>query len=121
MPERVTMRLRNSRPSHFAAWLTALLVLSIGAWTQSNTAQVSPPRSSQPATPPAKTETPSQPPSGQEPSADSGTFVFRKDVQEGLVHAMVIEDKQHMISNLDQNANAVFEDGKPQFFKSSHN
>jgi Ca-activated chloride channel family protein len=112
------MRLRNSRPSHFAAWLTALLLLSIGAWTQSNTAPVSPPRSSQPATPAAKTESPSQPPSGQEPGADSGTFVFRKDVQEVLVHATVIDDKQRMITNLDQNAFTVFEDGKPQTIKS---
>src|ERR1700693_3578466 len=124
MPERVIMHLRNSRHSRFAAWPIALLLLSIGAWAQRNTPPDSPPRSSQPPPPPAKTTLPpgatpsSAPPPGQEPGADSGTFVFRADVQEVLVHATVIDDKQRMITNLDQNAFTVFEDGKPQIIKS---
>ncbi len=47
-----------------------------------------------------------------------GTFVFHADVQEVLLHATVIDDKQRMITNLDQNAFTVFEDGKPQVIKS---
>ena len=39
-------------------------------------------------------------------------------MQEVLLHATVIDDKQRMITNLDQNAFTVFEDGKPQVIKS---
>jgi len=34
------------------------------------------------------------------------------------LHATVIDDKQHLITNLDQNAFTIFEDGKPQVIKS---
>ncbi len=44
--------------------------------------------------------------------------MFHSDVQEVLLHATVIDDKQRMITNLDQNAFTVFEDGKPQVIKS---
>ena len=57
-------------------------------------------------------------PTGQEPGNDAGTFVFHSDVQEVLLHATVIDDKQRMITNLDRNAFTVFEDGKPQIIKS---
>jgi VWFA-related protein len=39
-------------------------------------------------------------------------------VQEVLLHATVIDDKQRMVTNLDKNAFTVFEDGKPQVIKS---
>ena len=35
-----------------------------------------------------------------------------------MLHATVIDDKQRMITDLDQNAFTVFEDGKPQIIKS---
>ena len=44
--------------------------------------------------------------------------MFHSDVQEVLLHATVIDDKQHMITNLDKNAFTVFEDGKLQVIKS---
>ena len=40
--------------------------------------------------------------------------MFRKEVDEVLLHAIVIDDKQRMITTLDRNAFTVFEDGKPQ-------
>ncbi len=43
-----------------------------------------------------------------------GTFVIRKDVDEVLLHATVIDDKQRIVTNLDKSAFTVFEDGKPQ-------
>ena len=49
--------------------------------------------------------------SGQE---DEGGFVFHKEVDEVLLHATVVDDKQRMVTNLDKSAFAVFEDGKPQ-------
>jgi len=93
---------------------------AVGA--QNTTPPDAPPRSSQPASAPAPAASqpsPQQaPPAGQEPGNDSGTFVFHADVQEVLLHATVMDDKQRMITNLDQNAFAVFEDGKPQVIKS---
>ncbi len=114
------MRLPNSR---VVFRLTTLFFFSIGVWAQSNTAPPSPPRSSQPAAPPAQAAPASQPASQepssrQEPGTDSGTFVFRADVQEVLLHATVIDEKQRMITNLDKTAFTVFEDGKPQVIKS---
>ncbi len=51
---------------------------------------------------------------------DQGVFVFRKDVDEVLLHASVIDDKQHIVTNLDRSDFTVFEDGKPQNIISFH-
>jgi VWFA-related protein len=45
---------------------------------------------------------------------DQGVFVFRRDVDEVLLHATVIDDRQRIVTTLDRNSFAVFEDGKPQ-------
>ncbi len=58
--------------------------------------------------------------SQQQPSDQNGTFVIRTDVDEVLLHATVVDDKQHIVTNLDRNAFAVFEDGKPQSIISFH-
>jgi Ca-activated chloride channel homolog len=47
-------------------------------------------------------------------SEDQGVFVFKKDVDEVLLHASVIDDRQHIVTNLDRSAFSVFEDGKQQ-------
>ena len=109
------MHLRNSRVAPRLILFLFLLSLAVGA--QNTTPPEAPPRSSQPAPsqPPAETPPPGQQtPQSQEP----GGFVFHADVQEVLLHATVIDDKQRMISNLDKNAFSVFEDGKPQVIKS---
>ncbi|HEV2731482.1 MAG TPA: VWA domain-containing protein, partial [Terriglobales bacterium] len=54
------------------------------------------------------------PSSGKEPSPQAGGFVFHTRAQEVMLHATVVDDKQHMITNLDKAAFTVFEDGKPQ-------
>jgi VWFA-related protein len=51
---------------------------------------------------------------------DQGVFVFKKDVDEVLLHASVIDDKQHIVTNLDRSAFTVLEDGKPQNIISFH-
>ena len=125
------MHLRNNRASFRLISLLLPFLLSLGAGAQNTTPPEAPPRSSQPASPPAAApstpqsspqaspRTPAdQPPTGQEPGNDAGTFVFHSDVQEVLLHATVIDDKQRMITNLDRNAFTVFEDGKPQIIKS---
>jgi VWFA-related protein len=45
---------------------------------------------------------------------DQGVFVFRKEVDEVLLHASVVDNKQHIVTNLDRSAFTVFEDDKPQ-------
>jgi Ca-activated chloride channel homolog len=66
----------------------------------------------------------SQPPSQQEQNQprtnDNGIFVLRKDVDEVLLHASVVDDHQHIVTNLDKAAFTVFEDGKPQTIISFH-
>ena len=51
---------------------------------------------------------------------DQGVFVFKKDVDEVLLHATVIDDHQHIITNLEKGAFTVYEDGKPQNIISFH-
>lgn len=56
----------------------------------------------------------------QQTSDDNGVFVFRKDVDEVLLHASVVDDHQHIVTNLDKSAFTVFEDGKQQGIVSFH-
>jgi len=56
----------------------------------------------------------------QEESDRSGVFVIHKKVDEVLLHASVVDDKQHIVTNLDRSAFTVFEDGKPQNIISFH-
>jgi len=57
---------------------------------------------------------------GQQVPDENGTFVLRKDVDEVLLHATVVDDHQHIVTNLDRNAFTVLEDGKPQAIVSFH-
>ncbi len=51
----------------------------------------------------------------QNPEAtDSGVFVFRKQVEEVVLHATVVDDKQHIVTTLDKGDFNVYEDGHPQ-------
>jgi len=47
-------------------------------------------------------------------SGDSSVFVFRKQVEEVVLHATVIDNKQHIVTNLEKSSFRVFEDGHPQ-------
>ncbi len=63
----------------------------------------------------------SLPSSSQQPAADqNGTYVIRKDVDEVLLHATVVDDRQHLVTNLTRDDFHVFEDGKPQAIISFH-
>jgi Ca-activated chloride channel homolog len=113
------MRLRNSQVASRLILFLLLLNLAVGA--QNSAPPQAPPRSSQPApsqpqpeTPPPDQKTPQQ----EQPATEPGGFVFHADVQEVLLHATVIDDKQRMVTNLDKNAFTVFEDGKQQVIKS---
>jgi Ca-activated chloride channel homolog len=49
-----------------------------------------------------------------------GVFVFHKKVDEVMLHATVVDDKQRIVTTLDKTAFTVFEDGKPQSIISFH-
>jgi Ca-activated chloride channel family protein len=85
----------------------------------------------QPASAVTPQKTPSAPTSGATPgsaaqsngssgaaqnpdSGDSGVFIFHKQVDEVLLHATVVDDKQHIVTNLDKGDFNVYEDGHQQ-------
>ena len=100
--------------------------MAVPAWSQAAPA----PTDTKPASPPAAAPAAAVPPQtqdkqdkkeGQDTNVnDQGVFVFRKDVDEVLLHASVIDDKQHIVTTLDRSAFTVFEDGKPQNIISFH-
>ena len=111
------MHPRNSR---LLTLLIALLFLSIETGAQdttrpnpaANPAQPAPPVGSQTNPPPAGPQ--GQPPAPVPPETEPGGFVFHAEVDEVVLHATVIDEKQHLITNLDKNAFTVFENGQPQ-------
>ena len=50
----------------------------------------------------------------QPPTNDQGGFVFKKQVEEVILRATVVDDHNHLVTNLGQNAFTVFEDNGPQ-------
>ncbi len=74
-------------------------------------------------TSPNSGETPQSTDSGQQPAAeptanDGSMFVFKKQVQEVVLHASVVDDQFHLVPTLDQSAFTVFENGTPQMVTS---
>ena len=63
-----------------------------------------------PAIPQSRTGPPAENPQG----GDSGQFVFRKKVEEVVLHAVVIDEQNNLVANIDKSAFRVFEDSKPQ-------
>jgi Ca-activated chloride channel homolog len=60
-------------------------------------------------------ETQAQETQGQsQSSGDRGVFVFKKEVEEVVVHATVMDDKNHLVTNLDKSAFTVFENNQQQ-------
>jgi len=63
---------------------------------------------------------PPQSPETKEPAAPSQAekkgdlFVFRKEVDEVTLHATVVDDKNHLVTNLDRADFTVYEDGQAQ-------
>jgi VWFA-related protein len=123
------MRRRN-RIYFLTLFILSSLFLTISKAQESESAQAPTASSAAPAPSaptPDKTESaapPSKvvPPKGEKPSedpdTDSGTFVFRKHVEEVVLHATVVDDKQHIVTTLDKGDFSVFEDGHPQVITS---
>jgi VWFA-related protein len=79
--------------------------------SSANRATASSPQSpSQSATPQNQTA-----PAGQAPETnEGGVYVFKKKVDEVLLHATVVDDHNRLVTNLTRNDFSVYEDGKPQ-------
>ncbi|HWZ83598.1 MAG TPA: VWA domain-containing protein [Terriglobales bacterium] len=81
----------------------------------SDTTPASTPSTTPPATAPTTPPSAAAPGNAQAPvGGDAGGFVFTKRVEEVVLHAVVFDDKQRFVTNLDKNAFTVFEDGHPQ-------
>jgi Ca-activated chloride channel family protein len=111
------------------AWVSALAQPLAGLSSSQAQSEPVPPVSSQPSksataspsqTSPDATTSTEKKTNQQQNSQDNGTFVIRKDVDEVLLHATVVDDKQRIVTNLDKNDFTVFEDGKPQTIVSFH-
>jgi VWFA-related protein len=136
MPGRDITRLR-SKAARFL-FLFTWVILAAALWTLPAHPHPAPPQNeSKPATPPGAAPAPETtaapspvtpapvPPAQTQDNQDKqlndqGVFVFRKDVDEVLLYATVVDDKQHIVTNLDRSAFTVFEDGKPQNIISFH-
>jgi Ca-activated chloride channel family protein len=125
------MHLRNSR---FLVLLFVFLFIHLASGAQGSPSQPAPngtavsPSSSSRAVPQDQSQQPSQQagpatsppnqtqsPQDQSPRAnDSGVFVFKKEVEEVILHATVVDEKMHLITSLERNAFAVFENDQPQ-------
>ena len=97
------------------------------ASTQSGSTQSGLAPSSSPESQPAHSQPPQSQSSApaastpQQPADENGTFVIRKNVDEVMLHATVVDDRQRIVTDLDRTAFTVFEDGKPQTIVSFHN
>jgi len=137
MPGRDITRRRNSAAKFlflllFVIWAGPQLAMPARAQAAPSQNPPSTPPQSAPSTPsPQNDAKPVSAPSvaptaaAQKPQEDQnlndqGVFVFKKDVDEVLLHATVQDDKNHIVTNLDRTAFSVFEDGKPQGIVSFH-
>jgi len=104
-----------------SGFLVCLLTLA-GA----SLAQSSPPSSEPPAAaPPASTssQAPAAAPAQGTPAQEDdsgGGFVFKKEIEEVVLHATVVDNQNHLITGLTRDKFEVFEDGKRQDLTSFH-
>jgi len=120
------MLLRNER-------VLALLLTFLFLFTPVGAQNSSPPIPAAPASPapnpvgpdatsPQPASPSGKPPAGGQGSAplsqprtsDNTTFVFKAEVQNVVLHATVVDDKNRLVMNLERGAFAVFENNQPQ-------
>jgi Ca-activated chloride channel family protein len=138
MPELGITLLRNK--SVLSRVAAGLLLLGMAAAQSTPAPQAAPstaPANSTPSAPPQTQNTQAAPPSsqanppqehgpngdpppgpgdqGQAPvGTENGGFVFRAEAREVTLHATVVDDRNHMVKNLDKSDFTVFENDKPQ-------
>jgi Ca-activated chloride channel homolog len=94
-------------------FLVCLLALACVSSKQSSAQNPVPPAAPPPtsATPTPDTTTPQNASPSQD---DDNGFVFKKEIEEVILHATVVDDQNHLITSLARNNFAVYEDGKLQ-------
>jgi Ca-activated chloride channel family protein len=109
---------KNSRAAIFLLKCVIRAVATVAVLAQPFSAQRPPIpallQQSVPSKPAASPSQQQQPLPQPQPQKDDGTYVIRKNVDEVMLHATVIDSKQRMVTDLDRNAFTVLEDGKPQ-------
>ncbi|MFZ0804938.1 MAG: VWA domain-containing protein [Candidatus Sulfotelmatobacter sp.] len=90
-----------------------LLSLALAAAAQDADTPNTPPRSTPPPQPIQSTPSAHGANGGVNGSEDNG-FVFKKQVEEVVLHATVVDQQRRLETHLDRGAFAVFEDGRPQ-------
>ena len=125
---KIFRRWRGSATVAGVCCLLALTTQSVRAQTPSNTIPAPPGATgvAHPAAPPpatqgsAPTAAPAPQTQDQAPVDDSTTFVFKKEVQEVMLHATVVDEQRRLITNLPRSAFTVYEDGVAQVTTSFH-
>jgi len=95
-----------------------IVITAVNAHGQDEPAVPPPPRAypnPQPTSP--SSTTPSQQTSGDD---QAGVFVFKKEVQEVILHATVVDDQRRLVTDLDRSAFSVYEDGALEAITSFH-
>src|SRR6201997_3819277 len=121
MPRRDTMHLRSSRVFLAALLLSSLTPTAAPQQSSSGDAFPSgvPSQASAPQQEPAKPDSTQSKPAPQQETPqgqgqDEQGFVFHKQVEEVVLHATVVDDKQRLVTNLEKQSFTVLEDGRPQ-------
>jgi Ca-activated chloride channel homolog len=112
------------RTAAIATTLCVSALLSTAYAQNSGDPDAGPPRT---ATPPASVQSPEPDPAvqsaapDQQPAIapegaadDSGRFVFKKQVQEVVLHATVVDESGRLVTGLDRGAFTIFVNGKPE-------
>jgi len=122
--------LRSSRALPLAALFFLALTLSLGAQTAPQSQQqpgqqpvqdLTPPSDAEiermvapPPAPNVPTDTTTVPRSEELRKNKDDSYTFRKDVEEVILYATVVDPRNRVVTNLAQNQFTVFEDGQPQ-------
>jgi Ca-activated chloride channel homolog len=84
------------------------------AGSGSNNAQTPPPTTAPGADPSQQSASPQEAPAGPPANDQGDMFVFKKQVEEVVLHATVVDEQGRLVTGLDRSAFTVFERGVPQ-------
>ena len=102
-------KLRAGSKLPLLGWVSAQDPASGAAAASQNPKTSSPPGAAQNQTPPPVGEIPET-----KKEKEGDVYVFKKQVDEVLLHATVVDDHNRLVTDLVRNDFTVFEDGKPQ-------
>ena len=117
--------MRSAASNLSVSFWTALIIVTLAstalAQNPASTTPASPPATSESGTGQSNASAPEPASSEPQPAAEAPTandqgsmFVFKKQVEEVVLHATVLDDQRHLVPNLGQTAFAVLQDGTPQ-------